>query len=282
MPSPRELRRFIIVATAFALLVSLSLGVYFAFLKPEETCMDGRQNQDEQGVDCGGACTNACMEKIVGIDLQQKEVSFVSAGEGEYDVLGQIYNPNDVAGASSFRYVFELKDASGRVIATRSGESYILPQETKSLTAVGMNAFGAAASATLSISDVQWERFSGYRERPAINIYQKRYDETSDGVSFGEAKGLLSNESPFDFRSITVIVILRDGAGKLLALNTTEMRTVRAGEERDFTLVWPTAFPGVVERVEMSVDADVYHSDNFMRQYLPGGKFQDLTPPAAY
>ncbi len=282
MLSSRELHRFIIVTIAFTLLVLLGLGVYFAFLKPQETCFDGRQNQDEQGTDCGGICANACVEKIIGVDLERKEVSFVPAGTGSYDVLGQIYNPNDVAGASSFRYVFELKGADGRVLATRSGESYILPQETKYLPAVNVAAPGTVTSVTLVISDVQWERFSGYRERPAVNIYQKRYNQISSGAGFGEAYGLLSNESPYDFRSLSVIVILRDGGGKLLALNTTEMRTVQAGEERDFRLVWPTAFPGTVERVEMTVDADVYHSENFLRQYLPGGRFQEFTPPSAF
>jgi len=37
-----------------------------------------------------------------------------------------------------------------------------------------------------------------------------------------------------------------------------------------------------VENVEMVVDADVYHSENFIRQYLPGGKFQDITPARGY
>jgi len=75
---------------------------------------------------------------------------------------------------------------------------------------------------------------------------------------------------------------LRDSTGKPLALNSTEMNTVRSHENRDFRLVWPSAFPGAVENVEMVVDADVYHSENFIRQYLPGGKFQDITPARGY
>ena len=132
------------------------------------------------------------------------------------------------------------------------------------------------------MSEVKWARFSGYQEKPSINIYQKRYNKISSGAGFSEAFGLLVNDSPYDFRSIFVRVILRDDDNKPLAFNTTEMRTVKSQEERDFRLVWPSTFLGTVEKMEMEVDADVYHSHNFVRQYLPGGKFQELAPSPAY
>jgi hypothetical protein len=168
------------------------------------------------------------------------------------------------------------------VIATRTRESFILPQERKTLIEIGIESLEAPTQATLRIEDISWERFSGYQDRPNINIYQKRYNQISGGVGFGEAFGLVSNESPFDFRTLTVKVILRDSAGKALAANSTEMRTVTSGEERDFRLVWPEAFPGAVESVDMEVDADYYHADNFLEQYLPGGRFQDVVPESLY
>ncbi|MEI8096888.1 MAG: FxLYD domain-containing protein, partial [Candidatus Moraniibacteriota bacterium] len=118
----------------------------------------------------------------------------------------------------------------------------------------------------------------GYQDRPAVNIYQKRYNEVSSSAVFGEAAGLVSNESSYDFRTVAVQVILRDRDGHPLALNSTVMNTLRSHENRDFRLPWSTSFPGVVENVEMVVDADVYHSDNFIQQYTPGQTFRGLTP----
>ena len=271
-----------VVALYMVIFVLLSTGVYYAFIKAKETCFDTKQNQNETGLDCGGVCAQTCKETVVGTDLVIKEAAFVPGGNGRFDVLVQVYNPNDEAGASSFRYVFELRDMSGKVVATRSGESYILPQENKYLMELNLDVVAEPVSVTVRTEDIQWERFSGYQEKPTINIYQRRYDQISSGACFSEAYGLLSNESLYDFRSLKVKVILRDGAGKPLALNETEMRTVTSHEERDFRLVWPSAFPGTVEKVDMEVDADVYHSDNFIRQYLPSGQFQQLAPPAAF
>ena len=272
---PRTQKKLIIGAV-YSLIFLVFLGVlFYFFFYQAPTCTDGVQNGKEGGVDCGGTCSNVCEEKVTGQPFTIEEVAIMPGGRERYDILGKIYNPNDTEGTSSFQYTIELKNSSGAVIATRSGTSFILPQEHKTLIEVGIESRETPTEATLRVENISWERFSGYQEKPNINIYQKRYNQITSGVGFGEAFGLVSNESPFDFRSLTVKVILRDGSGKPLATNSTEMRTITSGEERDFRLVWPEAFPGAVEQVEMEVDADYYHADNFLKQYLPGGRFQE-------
>ena len=281
MALPRLIKQFLIALIYLIIAVLLGVLIYYAFIKAPETCSDSKQNQNETGIDCGGVCA-ACKENITGEALQFMEQAFVPAGNGKYDVLARVYNPNDVEGASSFTYTAVLKDSGGNVLAARSGKSYILPQENKYILELNLATTATPATAAFTVDSVEWARFSGYQEKPAVNIYQKSYSEISSGAGFGEVKGLLMNESSYDFRSIIVKVILRDSVGSPLAFNSTEIRTVLSSEERDFRLVWPSAFPGVVEKVEMEVDADVYHSDNFIRQYLPGGKFQEFAPPSAF
>jgi hypothetical protein len=278
MALPRVIKRLVIVCIYAMIALLLSVFVYYAFIKAPETCMDGKQNQDEQDIDCGGVCQTACKEEIVGADLQFKETAFVRGSENRYDVLGKIYNPNGEIGASSFTYEATLLDTTGNVLASHSGKGYILPQENKYILALNLETPIVPTRASIKISNIEWARFSGYQEKPIVSIYQKRYSEVTSSAVFGEAYGLLSNESPYDFRAIIVQVILRDKLGKPLAFNSTEMNTVRSHENRDFRLVWPSSFPGTVENVEMVVDADVYHSENFIQQYLPGGKFQELAP----
>jgi len=268
----RLVRQFVVTFIFLAFTAALLVGVYYAFIWVPETCNDVKKNQDEQGIDCGGVCTNACIEVVVGRDFVLEEVVFVPGGEHRYDVLGKIYNGNDDIGAALFRYVFELKDGTGRVIATRSGESYILPQETKSLLELNLETTAMPASVVLTISQVVWERFSSYQEKPNVSIYQKRYSPIASGGGFGEVYGLVSNESPYDFRTVMVNIILRDASGKPLAVNRTTIDTFVSGQQRDFKLVWPLPFPGTVDKVDMEVDADVYHSENFVEQYFPRGE----------
>lgn len=248
----------VIIATLFLSLNGLVFGsIYWVFIRVAPTCFDAKQNQNEQGIDCGGICTNACVEVVVGEDFRLQEVAFVPGGNGRYDVLARITNGNDVIGASSFRYTFELRGAAGQVLGTRTGQGSILPRETKSIIEVNLETSGPPGAVTFAVGDIVWERRSDY-SRPAVGLYQQRYSPITTGVGYGEASGLTVNESPDDFRSVVVRVILRDGAGKPLAFNQTRQNNIRAGESRSFQLVWPLPFPGVVETVDMEADVDVY------------------------
>jgi len=82
--------------------------------------------------------------------------------------------------------------------------------------------------------------------------------------------GLLKNESPFDFSLISLKIILKDSADKVVALNLTEIRTVKSGENRDFRAVWFSRFLGEVLNVEVQAEANVFDSESFTtKNFVP-------------
>ncbi|MDD2766139.1 MAG: hypothetical protein PHH40_00030 [Candidatus Moranbacteria bacterium] len=274
----RKTKQFFVAMIYIFLFSLLFTVVYFAFIKAPETCFDGKKNQNEQGIDCSGVCSVACKEIVIGTALQIKEQSFMKSRENTYDILAKVFNPNGEIGAVSFSYTASLLDATGIVLASRTGTANTLPLENKYLLVFNLETRGIPVAVSLEMNDIVWERFSGYQEKPAVNIYRKEYNEVSSSAVFSEATGLVSNESSYDFQSLIVQVILRDVFGKPLAVNSTEMNTMLSRENRDFRLVWPTAFPGRVEDIEMVVDVDAYHSLNFIKQYLREGASQDFIP----
>lgn len=205
-------------------------------------------------------------------DLEVRESAIVYGGPGKTDILVSVRNPNDEAGASSFRYRIEVRGKSGASVV-REGKSFILPQETKYLLEIGLP-ISDAESIHAVFSEYQWERFTGYQEKPPFSVLNRRYEPVVSGTGFGRAFGIVRNESVFDFRTITIKVILRDAGGTAIAFNRTVQNTVKSGESREFDLLWPTGFPGTVARVETEVEADVFRSENFLRQYLPSEAFQ--------
>ncbi len=268
----RNIKQLIVTVVYGILFIAFIWGGYF-LLRTDRTCTDGIQNQDEQGIDCGGVCSLQCVRAVQTDPLEIKEVAVLYSSKDYADVLVSIHNQNDEAGASSFHYRMELKDDMGNVVATREGDNFILPQETKYILEINVPA-PQAKTADISFSEYQWQRFSGYQERPMITLSNKSYEAISSGVGFGRVFGTIRNESPFDFQSIRVKVVLRDASGRPIGVNMTEMRTVTSGHIRDFILLWPTAFPGVVDHVEAEVEADVFHSENFVKQYMPTQDFQ--------
>lgn len=269
MEIDRNKKRIMIIG--IYLIIFLIFGIFlYSWLKPAPNCTDGKKNQNETGIDCGGVC-NPCEKTYKVQDLIVVEKAFVLGGQGKYDLMMRVSNPNNQIGAKSFAYEFSLKDASGNVLSKKSGSSFVLPVESKYVIETDLESGAVPTDVEVKLENIQWEEFFSYA-RPEINIYNKKYDLISSGIGFSEAKGLLRNESPFDFDLIKINIVLRDEMGKALAFNKTEMRTVNSQEERDFRLLWPVNFPGSVQGVEMESEVNVFNSDSFSKRYIKDTK----------
>jgi hypothetical protein len=267
----RSSKRIVIIFVYAAIFFGIGFFIYW-MARPVATCTDGIQNEGETGIDCGGPC-KPCDETPQLSPIGVLETAFVPSGQGQYDVVAKIQNPNNGYGSSQFSYRFTLTDANGNVLVDKSGTDFILPADTKYIIETGLASTATPQKVNFAISNTNWTKFTGY-EKPQLNIYNKNYTLLSDSTGFSQVYGLLRNESSFDFNSIEVNIVLRDGSGNVVALNKTMMNTVNSGEERDFTLIWPTSFPGDVQNVEAEANANVFNSQNFIDKYLPGGQFQ--------
>ncbi len=231
--------------------------------------MDGKKNQNETGIDCGGVCGKCIIEPVLE-DIRVSEVVSIPGGkDGIYDFSGKVSNPNNDHGASSFTYTFLAKDASGETIFEENGTSFILPKETKYVVEIAMNLPSKPSVVELVIADIQWEKFVEYKEKPNISVYNRVFNRTTSSVEFAEVKGLVANNSEFDFTDVDIVIVLRDDREEIVALHKTDMQTLPSMQQRDFRLIWPDPFVGEVQKIEVQVDTNVYRSDTFIRQYMP-------------
>lgn len=250
----------------FAYLVVFSLlGFLLHYLfTPSATCSDKKQNQGETGIDCGGPCA-PCKAVAQTQDLVVTEKAFAIGGNNTYDAVARVENPNNGTGAAQFSYEFTLKDDAGAVIGTSDGTSFILPAEKKYIPSLGITTDPSKVPATvdIAITGVQWGQLPGI-DKPALNIYNKRFDPLAGGVG-GQAYGLLRNESIYDLNKISIVVVLRDQGGKIIGINTTEKNTIRSNEQQDFLLTWPYQLDGQVANIEMEAYSDMFDSQNFIK-----------------
>ena len=260
-------KRAIIIAIFGMIFLVFSLTIYF-ITRPTATCTDGIQNQNEEGIDCGGVCGKC--EKNTAENLVIEEKGFIESGiVGKYDLYAKVKNPNNIYGSNKFRYEFVLKNSTGEVIVTKKGSAYILPGESKYVVGNSIASPNVApASVDFVLSDQSWVEFKDYFEKPQLKVVNKQYSLISSGVGFSEVTGLLKNESPYDFNLIELEIILRDINGKIVALNSTEMRTVRTGENRDFRSLWMNRFHGDVMNVEVQTEVDVFNSESFIKKSI--------------
>ena len=269
----RKTKQLLISGVYVLILLVIIFGIYER-LKPGPSCTDGLKNQDEAGVDCGGICPNKCAV-VASSQLAVTETGFVESGlESDYDVYGVVAYPNQTLGSNTFSYQFTVKDASGAVIGTKNGASFILPGDTKYVIEPNLALTGTPTKVELTISDPQWIEANEYYQAPQLNVVNKNYDQITGGVGFAEATGLLKNESPLDFSSIKLDIILKDAQGQVVALNSTVMNTVQAGENRDFRVTWPNRFTGEVANMWVQAQANIFAQDAFVKKNFNQAQFQ--------
>lgn len=270
----KDQKKRLIIVGVYVFIALLFVYMLYAWLKVEPSCFDAVKNQNEAGVDCGGICAMQCA-KLPQQNLSVEEVNFVPSGiAGKIDIYGKIYNPNQAFGVEKFNYEFKIKNSSGEVVSIKPGSGYILPGERKYIIESNLDASMNSEKVEMEISEIEWVEAGELYEKPQLKIVNKNYREIENGIGFSESIGLLKNESPFDFNGIKIVVILKDENEKVIAMNSTQMNTVKSGENREFKVFWPGEFFGNVSNMDIQAEVNVFDSESFMRRYFQSEKFQ--------
>ncbi len=267
----KNLKKRLIIIAIYASIIIILFWFFYSIIKPEETCSDGIKNQNEEEIDCGGICAKCKKILVQEINIGEKGI-VESSIQNKYDFYGLIINPNKIYGSNDFSYRVIFKDENGNVLSEVTGKNFILPSESKYIIENNIESEKKPSQIDFIVEKANWTEFE-YYERPELKIINKTINEVSSGIGYVEAKGLLRNESPFDFSVIKINVILRDAENKIVALNSTEMRTVRSNEEREFKAFWPSKFPGSATYVEVQPEVNIYNSDAFAKRYFKKQSF---------
>lgn len=260
MQNPIIIKRILISLIFLVIFTATGFVLYYA-ISPEPTCNDGKKNQAEKNIDCGGQCS-PCKDIVETQEIAVREVTVVFGGNGTYDAVAKISNPNDIVGASSFKYVFKLKDSIGNVVATKEGSSFILPADSRYVAELGFQVDGNVIPETADfvISEVKWEKLDDIG-KPQIGIYSKNYGKVPTGEG-SEVDGIIRNESGYDLNKISIVIILRSEKGSIVGVNRTEKNSVRIREERDFRLNWPYQLSSNVQNIEVDAQSNVFDPEN--------------------
>jgi hypothetical protein len=270
----RQKKRVIIIGIYFVIFLVV-VGFVFSLMTPKPTCFDGKKNQNETGVDCGGVCI-ACDTELQGEDLVIKDSYVVYGGEGQYDVAANIHNPNPLFGGEKVYYTIEILDANENVLDSRKGKTFIMPNENKYVVEVSLESSVQPVKVQTTIEKVEWVKFTDF-DSPEIIVTNKRVGLVENSINFARAYGLVVNNSPYDFHDVTINVIVLDERGVPIAINKTSQRTLNAGDQREFILNWPHTFSGEIKDSIMQTETNIFDSQNFMKKYLPSGRHQERT-----
>jgi hypothetical protein len=251
----------------------VALFVYFVFKIYYPTlpnCFDGIKNQTEEGVDCGGMCDAKCPPLPPPANTKPIEVAWARvfySDVGTYDLAARISNPNTTWGIAEFRYAFIARDSSGAAVIEQSGTSYLLPDSYDYLIIPSVKSDKNPVTAELNIEKggQKWQEVSSVYNNlsQSFPFSEIRYS-SSDANGFPTASAILQNATTYDFNKINIKVVLYDKNEEPVAVNVSDQRTMRSGEERLFRLFWTAAPKNEVFSQDFKAVTNIFDPQNFM------------------
>src|SRR3989344_1757409 len=163
-----RLERQIIYSVIFGAIIFGPLFGYLYLKTPDPTCFDGKKNQDEFDIDCGGSCAKVCEVEVASFVVDWQRAFLVR--EGVYDIAAFIENPNSFFSARKFSYTFSVYDRDDKLITTVSGRSFanarerfiVFEPQVRTGSAIPQKVF-------IEIKNIEWERVTGV-EKPRLLV----------------------------------------------------------------------------------------------------------------
>ena len=227
-------RRQTLYIIVFLIILIGPFVLYFVVQKPGANCFDGKQNQDEFGIDCGGSCAQVCEEEVADHIVQWQRI--FESRPGEYYLAAFVENPNTDFIAQSFRYTFEVYDNNNELLVTRDGVSKSNPRERFIIFEPGLR-LASPERVFLEISGVEWVRDELYTQ-PKLSI-------RNENLSLSSSPRLTANvlnEEDDRFDSVEVSAVVFNEESNVIAVSQTEVKNLGGGESENIFFTWPEEF----------------------------------------
>jgi Mg-chelatase subunit ChlD len=231
-----RIKRQLLYLLLFILVIVAPITAYIILEKPAPSCFDGKKNQGEFGVDCGGSCAGVCESEVADLIVEWQRI--FQSRPGEYYLAAFVENPNIDFTASHFDYIFEVYDRDNNLILTKKGISYSNPRgrfiifEPK-ITFDG----GAPEKVFLEIENIKWERSLNYMQ-PQISVRNEKLAISQTP----KLTAILINEDSKDFEGLEISAVVFNEEDNVIAVSRTIINSLPRDKPEGIFFVWPAIF----------------------------------------
>lgn len=277
----RIFRQLFFAGLFLFLVAGVSYFTYLSYFPVLPTCSDNIQNQGETGVDCGEACSVECAPEPPPSQTKPIEVIWekvINSDIGVYDLAAKINNPNLTWGVAEFKYDFKALDSNGIVVIEQRGTSYLLPESYDYIIISSIKSDKNLVTAKLNIikEGQKWASVGDNYNNLSLSLpFRNIKYETRDENGLPVASAILTNATTYDFDKIDIKVVLYDENKEPVAVNVSDRRTMRSGEEQLFRLFWTRAPQKEVFGRDFKATANIFDSQNFMTRFGAGDKIRE-------
>lgn len=265
-------RQIIIVSGLSILFITLlTIGLYVLLHKPA-TCFDNKQNQDETGIDCGGSiCSRICQADSKGLSVQW--VRLFKIRDGVYSVVARVENPAINSIATNVPYTFNLKDANGTIVATRSGSTFI-PSHSSFIVFEGtIETKGMPETVAFQFDKTPDFQKSDYVQPDVVILNKELINQDSQPRLTASVK----NPNVTDVKNLTLSALIYDDEGNAVQVSRTHVDVIKPGETVNAVFTWPNPISLKSRVCVTPVDTSLVIDRSGSMQFLGDNPPQPLT-----
>ncbi len=241
--------RQFVYGSIFLLIVLVLIGIpsYFIFFNKPQTCFDGKMNQNESGVDCGGICAKACIGEVVPEPIILWSRAF-KVTEGRYNLVAYVQNANVDYVSEPAEYSFRVYDKENVLIGLVDGFMTVPPVKSYPIFEQGFDAGKRIPAKVLFQFNqpVTWNKY-GFN-RPELSVSEPVLTRATTTPRI-EAKVI--NNTLARFENIEVVVVVYGIDDNAIAASRTFVPTLMSRSEAPVVFTWPEPFTQTVSKVEI-------------------------------
>lgn len=179
------------------------------------------------------------------------------------DLVARLRNPNPRAGIRDLPVDFILTDSAGTELARHSEMSYILPGSIQYVIALNVPLPAGFTGATASLPpEPVLTSLPPELTLPTFTTFlRQQTTRTLGDATIDEQRGVVVNDSTFDFHRVEVAVVALNGGGHVVGTGKTLLGTLTVGEQREFVVQWPSADQPIT-RVLILATTNIFREDN--------------------
>ena len=234
-------RQFLYACSVLLVLLLLGVGGWYLFVYAPPTCSDGTQNQDEEGVDCGGVCQLLCKGPLVSALWARA----VPVAPGVYHAVALVRNPDSAAETKNLPYTFSLFDAENVLVAERKGTMFLVPGESAPLFEANIQT-GERIPVRTFVSFGQGTWTKGERMENPLRVISRDLNSASLRLAAS-----IENQTPLPVENTVITALLYDAAGTLVNASQTIVPVISSRERRDIVFTWQEPFSAPIVRIDI-------------------------------
>ena len=222
--------------------------IYFAYFYSAPTCFNGKEDGEETGVDCGGACVRICAFEIKEPTVKWSRSFKVT--RGQYNAVAYVENPNRVAATEALNYTFSLYDESG-LIVERSGTTILPPNSVYPIFEGRIQTGNRAPTRTfIEIEPPEvWQPAEAGREQFAV------IDRELTGADAKpKLDAVVRNESLEEAKEVEVVATIFDAQGTALAASRTFVENFAPRSDTGVVFTWLEPIATTIRSCEIPTD----------------------------